>query len=839
MLPHELEQAELIVSFGQWLRRRREALRLTRRDLADRVGCSVSTLRKIEDDERRPSASMAESLARALLIDPVGQPRFVEVARGQRCVEDLGTLEPSSTPTSAPTTSNLPAPATGLVGRSDEIARVLSLLREPTCRLVTLTGPGGMGKTRLALAAADQAASLFPDGVFFAPLASLGETTFVVSTLAQILGLADGASQDRRAQLIAALQDRRCLIVLDNLEHLPDVADLVADLLRYAPTLTILATSRSRLHLTGEWSVEVAGLPLPPVETTNLTTLLDYAAARLFVEAARRTRSNFVPADGDATAIARICHLVDGMPLALELAAAWIALLSPAQIGEEIAYSLDFLAAPLRDLPLRHRSLRAVFDHSWGLLGDDEQAALRRLSLFPGSFTRAAAAAVAGATLPILAALIAQSLLRRSTADRYDLHDLVRQYAAEQLAASGEFDLARTRLIDFCLGIAEAAAPHLAGSDQATWLDRLGAEIDLLRAGLRHTLDSGQIEPGLRLALALARFWRVRAHTTEGYGWLTSLLSATEDGVSPRTVAQAYLAAARLAHQSVDRETAHGWYVRALNAFRDQGDAAGEVSALLGMGDATLDHRRARALYQQALDLAEGGLDDRGIADAVYALASLASGRGDYAEAHDLYKDALARFRHLDDPLAEASTLRAMAIGAFRQGALDSAEASYREALAIHRALETPQGISISLNDLGDVALARHDTEQATLLYRQSLYHAWDVHYQYLVAWGFESLAQTAAASGDWARAVRLSARADRLFAAIGARLRPDDRQDLDARMARLRAQLGPSTFDALWSQGVSLPAEEAYRYAMGEESRAIVNFLIATDESGFSLSSR
>lgn len=819
MLPDELALTETIVSFGEWLRRRRQSLRLTRRELADRAGCSVSTLRKIEDDERRPSSSVAESLARALDIDPAGHLLFVEVARGQRRVEHLGAAEAAQSTGTTASARILPVPSTGLVGRDREIASVLSLLHEPTCRLVTITGPGGIGKTRLALAVAEQAAPLFPHGLFFAPLASLSETAFVVPTLAQLLGLAGEEVQDRRAQLIAALQNRRCLIVLDNLEHLPNIADLVADLLLHAPTLTLLATSRARLHLTGEWSVEVAGLSLPPLNKAALSVdPLAYDAARLFVEAARRARSTFTPSDADAAAIARLCHLVEGMPLALELAATWINTLSPAQIADEIARSLDFLAAPLRDLPLRHRSLRAVFAHSWGLLPGDEQIVLRRLSIFQGSFTRQAAEAIAGATLPILAALIAKSLLRRFSAERYDLHELVRQYAAEQLAAAGEFSAIRIRYIDFYLDLAETAAPHLTGPDQATWLDRLETEVDLLRAGLRHATEAGQIERGLRLALALTRFWRVRAYTAEGYRWLTTLLAAAEDSLPPHLRAQTRLSAASLAHQAVNRETAHHGYVRALAEFRDLEDATGEASALLGLGDVTLDHSQAREFYEQALDLAQQGQDLRGVADALYSLASLASGKGDYIEAGALYADALTHFRQLGDLLAEASTLRAMAIGAFRQEDFERAGFIYQEVLSIHRALGTPHGLSLSLNDLGDVALARRDYSAATDLYRQSLRYAWDVHYQYLVAWGLESLAHTALMDGDLERAVRLSASADSLFAAIGARLRPDDRQDREQRLARLRDQLAPSTFAALWSQGASLPLEEIYRYAMGED---------------------
>jgi tetratricopeptide (TPR) repeat protein len=437
-----------------------------------------------------------------------------------------------------------------------------------------------------------------------------------------------------------------------------------------------------------------------------------------------------------------------------------------------------------------------------------------------GSFTREAAESIAGATLPILASLIAKSLLRRFSADRYDLHELIRQYAAEQLIAAGELDAVRVRFVDFCLRMAEDAAPHLSGPEQAIWLARLEAEIDLLRAGLQHTAEAGQIERGLRLALALARFWRVRAYTAEGYHWLITLLAAAEDKIPPHFMAQAYLSAARLAHQAVDRETAHRWYSRALAEFRHLEDALGEASALLGLGDVTLDHSQAREFYRLALDLAQQESDLRGVADALYSLASLASGKGDYAEADALYADALTHFRQLGDPLAEASTLRAMAIGAFRQGKFEGSESIYSEVLAIHRALGTPQGISLSLNDLGDVALARGDYEQATDLYRQSLRYAWDVQYHYLVAWGLESLAQIAAKSGDTERAVRLSAAADACFTAIGARLRPDDRQDREDRLASLRDQLTPSTFAALWSQGASLPLNDAYRYAMGEDDK-------------------
>ena len=408
-------------SFGEWLRQRREALRLTRPELAECAGCSVSALRKIEADERRPSRQLAELLAGCLHIGPEEQPTFIDAARGARRVARLGrpARRPSPLPAATPPPSsgvadsappagpdwNLPAPATRLVGREAELAALAQLLDDPTCRLLSLVGPGGIGKTRLAIEAACDLWQRFADGVFFASLAGTSSSEFMVPAIAQAVALNFAGPADPRVQLANYLRNKQVLLLLDNLEHLLEGVDLLVEMLEETPGVKLLVTSRERLELQAEWVFEVQGLPVPAED--EVERLEKYSAVQLFLQRTRQAQVAFELSTEDRAHVARICRLVEGMPLAIELAAAWVPVLSCAEIADEIARSIDFLTTTMRDVPERQRSIRAVFDHSWHLLSEEEQQVLRPMSIFRGGFTRQAAEAVAGAGLPLLSALLA------------------------------------------------------------------------------------------------------------------------------------------------------------------------------------------------------------------------------------------------------------------------------------------------------------------------------------------------------------------------------------------------------------------------------------------------
>ena len=431
---------ESLVTFGDWLRQNRSELRLTREEFAKRVGCSVSALRKIEYGERRPSTQIAELIANSLNIPPVERSTFVKVARGELNASRLPAISKASaspfhSPSPATSPTNLPVLPTPLIGRQHEVDELSQLIRDPQCRLLTLVGPGGIGKTRLAIETASHLQHVFTDGVYFIPLAPVNTARLIVPVIADAIGFTfQGANpSDPKTQLFGYLREKQILLLADNLEHLliePGI-ELLAELLANASQVKLLATSRESLGLQGEWIFEVQGLPIPESRASEENR--QNTSVELFLQRARRAHVGFNATAEEYPAIIRICQLVNGMPLGIELAAAWVRTLSCDEIAKEIERGMDFLSVTTRDLPARHRSMRAVFDHSWKLLSEEEQAILLQLSVFRGGFQREAAEQVAGAKLSTLSTLVTKSLVQRSGDNRYDLHELIRQFAAEQL----------------------------------------------------------------------------------------------------------------------------------------------------------------------------------------------------------------------------------------------------------------------------------------------------------------------------------------------------------------------------------------------------------------------
>ncbi|MBN1876458.1 MAG: tetratricopeptide repeat protein [Anaerolineae bacterium] len=418
---------------------------------------------------------------------------------------------------------NLPAQATAFVGRAAELSELHGLLASSDVRLVTLTGSGGIGKTRLALRLAEESIGAFPDGIFFVSLATVAVPELMISTLADVLGVTiyQQGMIAPWAQLIHYLRNKQMLLVLDNLEQLLSCATMLGELLQQTEKVKLLVTSRERLNLQGEWVLKLSGLRYPEEGTTENVDM--YGAVQLFLERARRVHHGFVPGAEDLADIVRICHLLEGMPLGLELAAAWIKLLSCREIADEIAGSLDFLSLALRDLPERHQSLRAVFAHSWRLLSQEERASYCALAIFRGGFTRAAATDVAGASLPLLASLMDKSMLRRSVSGRYEIQEILRQYAEEQLATMPEqSDAVHDRHCDYYLDLLRRLEPALKGPGrdvtfgQLAALDTIQQDLENIRAAWRWAIAHSKMAAMHAAIFSLGMFCDIRSRFREG-----------------------------------------------------------------------------------------------------------------------------------------------------------------------------------------------------------------------------------------------------------------------------------------------------------------------------------
>jgi len=605
---------------GSLLRRFRVRAGLSQEALAERAAISAPAIGALERGLREhPHAHTLRALSTALDLTPGERDALLEAAarRPRVASASVGT---SSGVTSPSVRRRLPEPPIPLIGRDAEVQAVTALLLQhvPPVRLVTLVGPGGMGKTRLALALAQNVASSYADGAVFVDLASLRDQRLVPATIAHALEVGEAGGRSARELLIERVGECHMLLVLDNFEQLLGAAPLLAELLASCPNLALLVTSRTVLRLQAEWRFAVEPLAAPAAEADQtLQAIASSPAVRLFVERTQTFASDFSLTLDNAAAIAGVCRHLDGMPLALELAAARVPLLPPDALLWRLERRLPLLTTGARDLPERQQTLRATLAWSYDLLGPAEQMLFQRLAVFAGGWTLEAAEAVCGDSdlaadevFERLGALLDNSLVQRAletdTEPRFGMLETVRKYAAERLAESGEWATARERHANWCLRLAEHSAPELRGPHQAIWLERLEREHDNLRAALAWARESSDMDLGLRLAGALWPFWQRHSHLAEGRRWLEGFLPATqvESGVSVEVRATALTGAAWLAHDQDDFAAADRHFVEGLTLYRALGQT-GRVAEMLA-------HRAvmARGLgrYDQALELVEESL---------------------------------------------------------------------------------------------------------------------------------------------------------------------------------------------------------------------------------------
>lgn len=721
------------LEFRVWLKRRRQECGFTQEELGELVGYAGQTIRKIEGGQRRPSPQLAFKLAQILQIAPEDQSAWSEAARMARMLTAPEEHPPASAPLRTLPPAELPMYLTPFVGREQEQSELAALLARPDCRLVTLLGPGGVGKTRLAIETT-RAVPGFTDGVAFVSLAPVAAPALIVPAIGDVIGYAFSSTSDLTSQLLAYLHDQRILLILDNLEHLLDPAGVTLGFLKRllfeAPHVTVLATSRERLRLAGEWVVELAGLAVGQPHLAARPAA--GPALTLFIEHVERVDRAFRLTSDNASAIATICRQVDGLPLGIELAAAWTRLLSLEEITQELTRSLDTVHLSPGALPTRHYSLRAVVDHSWQLLSAMERAALRRLAVFQGGFTREAAAQVAEAGLGVLANLADKSLLRRGANGRYDLHEIIRQYADARLQEQvAERDATRSRHAAYYLQFVAEREQRLKGSAQAAATAELTAEIDNIRAAWHWAIEQRPLDELERAGEVLQWFYEFRSWLQEGvavFAAAVERLRAVEpvagDAERRRLFGRMLGHYGYLATRSGELAAATTALAESSALLADAGDPVGLGRTLNYQGSAALwsgDYATARRLIDRSLELAAHTGDHPVTAMNLTLACSVAHTVGAYQEAEQFFRAALTHWRSLGNPRGMVWCITFGCNTLLLLGAHQEAQQLLHESLKLCQATDDRFGTATTLHQLGRIAAQQGDVEEAIYFFHEAL----------------------------------------------------------------------------------------------------------------------
>ena len=716
--------------FGARLRRLRELAGLTQEELASRSGLAAKAVGALERSERKhPYPHTVRSLADALSLS-----RDERTALVAAVPKRVGAAAPASDSGA----TALPVPPTRLVGREHDLQEVAELLREPETRLLTLTGVGGVGKTRLAIEAARNAAELFADGVAFVTLAPLGDPALVIPTVSRSLGLIETEDRTPREALQAHLREKRLLLVLDNFEHLLEAALEVSALMVSCRDVVVLATSRAPLHIRGEQEYPVPPLTLPAFTLSPAPQeILESPSGRLFVDRARAASPAFSLEGENAAAVAAICWRLAGLPLALELAAAKARVLSPPHLLRRLDRALSSGGA--RDLPPRQRTVRATLDWSYNLLSEEEKALFRRLSVFAGGFALEAAEVVGASeetdtedVLELLERLVEQSLVLAQLGEdsgevRYGMLEPVRQYALERLELSDEAEEARQRHAEYYLELAQQAEPELWGPRQVALLNRLEEEHDNLLAVLRWARETGDVEIGLRLAGSLGWFWWTRGYLEEGRRWAEEFLEendASDHPVGGLVRAKALHGMAQLAFGKGDLARAVELFEESLTLHRESDDEGGVAIVIVQLGQIARtrgEHDGAVALSDEGLALSRKLGDRMGAAIALNTLGCVERQRGNTETAMARHEESLALFGELGHDRAVAYTLTNLGLATLERGEFERALALHEESLALYERLGDKTGMALVLVNLGDAALEQGNHERAVELYYDAL----------------------------------------------------------------------------------------------------------------------
>ncbi len=810
---------------------------------------------------------VAEDLPEGVSLLDLGEHRLKDLTRPQHLFQVMAADLPSEFPhlkSLDALPNNLPIQLTSFVGREREIAEVKSVLS--TSRLLTLTGAGGSGKTRLALQASAEVLEEFKDGVWLVELAAISDPTFVPQTVASALSVREQSGRPVLTALIDFLKPQHILLALDNCEHLVAACGHLAEtLLRTCPTLKILATSREALGIPGEalWRVPTLSLP-DPRRPPPLEHLTQYEAVRLFIERAVTSQQGFALTNRNAAAVVQVCHQLDGIPLAIELAAGRVKVLAVEQIAARLDDRFRLLTGGSRSVLPRQQTLRAAMDWSYDLLSEKERVLLRRLSVFASGWTLEAAETVcsedgaeASEILDLLTQFVDKSLVVVDTQGaeaRYRLLEMVKQYGWAKLVDSGESERLRRRHLDFFFRQAEIRHA-LAGEAAVAWTQRMETEHDNMRLALEWALGSVSAETALRLAVALHLFWDIRGYWTEGRKWLELALAAAS-GAPSSLRAKAFHAAGMLAWYQGDNRRTVAHLEASVALHRDLGDKEGIANSLDILGIVAYrqgDYGRAEALLEQSLTLnrelghktpftlyllgivarlrgdyeqaeARGReslasnreLGRKGaVALTLDSLALLAYYRGDYNQADVLCKEGLVLFRERSDKFGTAGSLNTLALVACGQGDYRQAAALSEESLALSRDSGDKGAMARSLNVLGRVAHSRREYKQAAEYLRESLTLFRELGEKLGIIRCLCGLAYVAWAGGFPGRAARLFGAAEGLRASIGSPFPLADQLEFDKNVAAVRARLGEQEFTAAFAEGRAKTLEHAIEYAL------------------------
>jgi predicted ATPase/transcriptional regulator with XRE-family HTH domain len=827
------------LTFGGWVKRRRRAIDITQRDLADRVGCAVGTVRRLESDDLRPSRQVAERLADTLAIPSDARESFIAFARDLRQAAPFA-LPPEVSRSPAVQAhsfarSHLPQPPTTLLGRSHTISALTAMLLRFDVRLITLTGPPGVGKTRLGLQVAAEVAGHFADGVVFVPLASLGSADLVPVAIAQALGLRDdGRPLD--AALIERLVDRETLLLIDNMEHVVAAAPLLAQLLAVVPRLTLLVTSRVSLRLAGEHAFAVAPLALPDATDTGLAALAQNPAVALFCMRARAVQADFVLDAANAPLVATICHRLEGLPLAIELAAMRSKLFTPQALIDRLDTRLPLLRGGPRDAPLRQQTVEAAIAWSYDLLSADQQRLFMALATFAGGWTLSMAEALGDADLQApatrwqivddLAALVDHSLVRREPEPdrepRFTMLEIIREYALARQMEQGVSDDLRAQHARLILALARAGASGLWGSDQPGWLTRLDREID----NIRHALDwsttaGGDLELGLALAGTLWWFWWVSGRTAEGRRWLDALLAQT----GRRTVAraEAQTGSAALAFFAGDFASALPACARAMAETQAFGLTPLFAYAQLLQGSIALlndDAAGANVVAASVATLRTTGADGAWfLGTALIVQTIVAMQIGDLAAARRAGEEGLAVFQRLGQPYGIASAQNYLGDVVRLQGDWNAAGAAYAASLPMMRASGVRSDLPALLHNQAYVALHTGDVAHARDLFTESLALQRRVGNRAGVAESLYGLAAVAAVNQQPQRAARFFGAAGAVAETSAMPAWSAEAAERARYLALAQSQVNEEVWADIFAIGARLPLDRILIEAMSEET--------------------